>query len=1045
MQSKRGMAAAGRLSEALTVIAAVCRPLSFVHGEGLVHRDLKPSNVFLPSTARAIVADFGLATYFEGAVGRDSVDIDTRLRGTFAYMAPEQIQAQVVDARADLYSIGCILYELLTGQPPFVGAAQEVLLAHVRTPPVPPSGRVHGIPIELEDVVMRLLEKDPARRISYAEDVARLVERLGAEPSAVGKLPTPRPYLYRPRFINRLAELAALEGFLDQAVQQCQTRVVLVSGESGIGKSRAVAEFGARARSRGILVVAGESRSNLGKAESSSSTADTPLAPLRPFLQLVAERCHAEGPEFTARILGNRGRLLIGLLPAFQHLPGVMESPELPVLPPELAQRRFFSFLTDLVRAMSQETPLLLIVDDLQWADDLTLAFIESLCVPKPSCLPLMVLGTFRAEESRPRLEQLARKVDVLSMQRLAEVAVGSVVGDMLGLDEPPEELVSFLARQSEGNPFFAGEYLRTAVGCQVLERSPSGAWRVSRNEPDSAHGRAWSLPLPGALKDLLGLRIRDLPEDSRRMLTAAAVLGRTFEPGLCRRIAELPETRGLEAERELCARQILAPSAKGALRFDHDKIREVVYEELPPEARRALHRAAAEALETLPSASRNQLSFGSDADRHATLGHHWAAAGCPERAAEHLRQAGDAARTVPAMREAARYYHGAIEQLSIADHGASTRSDADEKRALLYEAWADALERDGQHAPARDAYAAAARYLPDSAYCDRARLLRKEGLTWEVVHAHAETLDVLDRAEQTLELAEKGRGGAWNSEWIELQVLRARVFYFQDQIAEMNEVIEAIEPMVLVGGDAKQRAILFHLASNAKNRGNRFIASAEVVELARKAAAAIERSDDLLEKVNLRFDLGFALLWHGSLDEAAETLHASLGMARATGDLLVISRCLIYLGVAHRRRRDRVALAAVAEEGLRVAEAGEFADYVACARSHLGWLALQNGSRETARSHVQAAVTLWRELAKTYPYPFQWLALLPHLDLALDTPPSPEWCAAAAALLDSTQLKLPASLERALSEVAASNVEDSQLRVKMQAALELARTSGYL
>lgn len=123
----------------------------------------------------------------------------------------------------------------------------------------------------------------------------------------------------------------------------------------------------------------------------------------------------------------------------------------------------------------------------------------------------------------------------------------------------------------------------------------------------------------------------------------------------------------------------------------------------------------------------------------------------------------------------------------------------------------------------------------------------------------------------------------------------------------------------------------------------------------------------------------------------------------------------------------------------------GGFADYIACARSHLGWLSLQRGDRSGARAHVEIAVTRWRELAKTYSYPFQWLALLPHLELLLDGPPSDEWCVSAAASIDMSQLKLPRSLERALEAVAASNPEDAGLRGTVEAALALARASGYL
>ncbi len=1057
----RSSAAAGHLVEALSIVAALCRPLAFLHGEGIVHRDLKPSNIFVPSSRQVIVADFGLATDFEGADGRGTVGIDSRVCGTVAYMAPEQIQLQNVDARTDLYSVGCILYELLTGQPPFGRGIYDVLNAHVHVQPLAPSSLVDGIPPELDEIVLRLLAKDPAQRIGYAEVLERHLLRLGALPSDRGGAPRPRPYLYRSAFINRVKESRQLTHLLESASAGVRQQLVLVVGESGIGKSRLVAELGAEAQRCGIPVVASESRSAMtvrGQGEARSRASDTPLGALRPFLQLVAEQCHRSGSAYTRSVLGQRGQLLNSIEPAFQYLPGLEDLDPLPTLPAALAQRRVFSFLAELLRVFSERSGMVLVLDDLQWADELTLSFLEYLATPEAPTMRLLVVATCRKEEQVPSVDRLASRASVIAMGRLGAEEVHALVRDVLTTDEAADELAQLLAEQSEGNPYFVGEYLRTAVACRMLELGEEGAWRLSTAKDGAGVSTIGQLPLPTVLRELLGLRLRDLQDQARAFLAAAAVLGRSFDPEVCRRVAELSEAEALEAERELMARQIVCRMPKGKLRFDHEKIREIQYTELPEELRRQLHEAAATTLEAAHSAPRSLgTRVETKAYEYAELGHHWSSAGFPERAADYLREAAEAARVVPAMREAARYYRRALEQLArsrevLAERARSGIASTKElagmsaREAAIQESLGDVLERDGQHEAARDAYAAAGLRRDDTPPTDRARLLRKQALTWEVVHDHAAAISALDQAVAALEGEQEPTSTDWESEWLEIHVRRAVIYYFQGEIERMNEVIAPIEAIVQRCGDAKQRAMLFHLSSNAKNRGNRFIASDEVVDLARKAVRAIDDSDDVLERANLRFDLGFALLWRGLIDEARATLEYALELARATGDVLLICRCLVYLGVAQRRQGDHNALGPVVHEVLRVATAGGFNDYIACARAHAGWLDLRRGDLETARDHLRAAVTRWRDLAKSYPYPFQWLALLPYLEISLLDDDLSELRVLAAELLDAKQLQLPAPLEEALARILSTpEGQTTELRVQVAAALETARQSGYL
>ncbi|HVR29911.1 MAG TPA: serine/threonine-protein kinase [Thermoanaerobaculia bacterium] len=163
-------AAAGKLPEALTLARRLCSPLAYLHELGIVHRDLKPANVFVRPDGRPVLMDFGLVSRWSAGGGRDVLEIAGTLAGTAAYMAPEQVRRERVDARSDLYALGCMLYELVAGRPPFCGhGVARTLEQQLTEAPEPPSSRVAGVPAGLDELVLRLLAKRPRDRIGHAE------------------------------------------------------------------------------------------------------------------------------------------------------------------------------------------------------------------------------------------------------------------------------------------------------------------------------------------------------------------------------------------------------------------------------------------------------------------------------------------------------------------------------------------------------------------------------------------------------------------------------------------------------------------------------------------------------------------------------------------------------------------------------------------------------------------------------------------------------------------------------------------------------------
>ena len=555
----------------LTLLRRLADTLAYIHGRGLVHRDLKPSNVLVSKGGWPILVDFGLAARFAGKGSRERLERSGDVVGTADYMAPEQARAELVDARADIYALGCIVYRLLAGSPPFTGrSASEILVAHLTsTPPALPEG-TDG----LGQLVMRMLAKEPRDRVGYAEDVAGFLDGLGAEPWPL-ELPPPRTYLYRPALAGRRAQLRTLRRALPGPKGEA---VTLLLGEAGCGKTRLLAELSTVATASGVTVLLGECHP--------PPASNAPLAglarPLRALLDHLGETRRRE--------LSNHVDVVA------PYLPGTTAAVP-PELPPEAARERLIGSVTELLGAAAGGRTML-VLDDVQWADELTLLVVSALVKRRRLAPGRFTLALAARSDARAALTQLgafdepdARAV-VLELSRLDAAAVRALIADMLAMEEVPEPLACFLEHESEGNPLFVAEYLQGAVDAGMLLRT-AGRWRFVHEDVGRWH-------LPGSLRDLLRTRLDLLPMGARRLLEVVAVLGRDVDD---RRVeaaaARVGAGSGSDAALvELVARNMLAIQGS-RWRITHDKIREVAYGLLEPTERAALHRAAARAIES--------------------------------------------------------------------------------------------------------------------------------------------------------------------------------------------------------------------------------------------------------------------------------------------------------------------------------------------------------------------------------------------------------------------------------------------------------------
>ena len=605
------------IDEPLRWLRQLCATLAYVHGEGIVHCDLKPENIVITDEGDAILVDFGIAERFGARVSHEVLEAAGVQAGTPHYISPEQIRGEPVDARTDLYALGCILYEILTGTPPFnEGTATSILMRHLARAPRPPSDYIPQLPDGWDLLCERLLGKSPRGRFGHALAVGRALEHLGVPTQHWENAPESRPYLYKPGLAGRESLTLLLhERVLD--VKHGAQHAIAIAGESGAGKSRVGAELIARARSQGMLAMT--SQSQLLDAGVDEDLVGDPLHAFTPMLRQVADACLQEGAEWTARLFGSRARLLFPYAPFLAHLPGIDLSPTPPARDPERARARLFYALARTLQTSSMGQPALFLFDDLHFADELSLSAISYLIDYAASeNLPWLIAIMYRSEELPERLDPLLSDVrwETITLERLGPEALGELTAQMLGLKETPRALLELVTQRTGGNPFFVAEYLRLALEEGLLQQDNQGAWQLVTGEDTS--GAIAHLPVPASIQELIRGRLTRLAPDARALVDAVAVLGRARGS---RQLAKmLSMERGQVREQlAMLARRELLVQEREDVTFFHEQLRETAYHEIEPERRRDLHGRAAKLLQA--SSKKRAVSKGQ-------LAHHWERAG---------------------------------------------------------------------------------------------------------------------------------------------------------------------------------------------------------------------------------------------------------------------------------------------------------------------------------------------------------------------------------------------------------------------------------
>src|SRR5581483_11222150 len=580
--------------------------LAALHRAGQVHRDIKPHNVIVTPAGRVVIVDFGLVKGIDGQRTASSV------AGTISYMAPEQAAALPVGPPADWWSAGVVLYQALTGRLPYLDPAMELFAAAAPRPPEPPRALVPRVPPDLDELAMELLSHSPELRPGAREILRRLrVDAL--EPRGLE--------LARPPFVGREAELDALEK-LYQRVTARAPGVVIVEGEAGVGKSALAQKFAdvLEAREDAPVVLAG--RCHERESVPFKAVDGVVDALSRELARLPVAEAWA--------LLPRHASLLAQVFPVLYRVEAVAQAPAARPAVPDPHERRLraFAALKDLLARLADRRPLVVIVDDLHWADADSLALVAEL-LRAPDAPALLVVATLRSGEGLPPARELAARlpcaVEQLHLDSLPREATLKLIDAVAALDArklAPAERAA-IADESRGHPLFVGELLRRA-----------GAG-------------------PQRLEDALWTQIARLDEAPRRLLEIVAVAGAPLPAHVIARAADCPLAELQPLTNSLRAAHFISTGgarASDAVEAFHDRVGAAVLAHLDGEALRDRHERLARALED---------SGRADPE---TLGHHWLGAGQRAKAAALYLQAAHEAAEALAFERAVRLYRRSFE-----------------------------------------------------------------------------------------------------------------------------------------------------------------------------------------------------------------------------------------------------------------------------------------------------------------------------------------------------------------------------------------------
>jgi diguanylate cyclase (GGDEF)-like protein len=587
----------------------LARTLAALHGRGVIHRDVNPASIQLSATGDPYLIDFALATTF--AEIRPEFAHHSEIIGTLPYLAPEQTgrTGQPVDQRADLYALGATLYELVTGAPPF-GTGEPLRLVHdhlARRPaPVtaPAAGAAPGVGEALSAIVMHLLEKEPDDRYQSADglvhDLTRLLDGSAAAPFPIAEQDFPHRLVSPARLVGRDAEIASLGSALTMA-KAGRCRGVLVSGPTGVGKTALINQLRSMVTAENGWFVAG--KFDPYRQDKEFDGVSQAFHMLGRLVLAMPEGELAGMRERLRQALGPDAGLIAAIQPVFAAL--LQQEPDRTPGDPLTMQSRLQRSGLEVLRAVvSPDRPLVLVIDDLQWAGRTPLGFLDQV-VREDGLDGLLLVAAYRDDDVEitdplaamaSRWQRLGMGLQTLHLENLRPASVAEMLMDLLHLTGARSaELAALIMPLTSGNPYAVVELLDSLRHDGLLAPVAHGwQWDTSALRHRLAHTD---------VAHLLAARAEALPAGSLALLQAMSCLGSRVELDLLHAAgnsAAQVEERLLPALEE--GLLVMEPGPPEAVRFRHDQIMQIILQRMGARRERSLRLHLARRLAARPT-----------------------------------------------------------------------------------------------------------------------------------------------------------------------------------------------------------------------------------------------------------------------------------------------------------------------------------------------------------------------------------------------------------------------------------------------------------
>jgi predicted ATPase/signal transduction histidine kinase/tRNA A-37 threonylcarbamoyl transferase component Bud32 len=537
------------LDEFLPIAIQIVQTIEGLYHNRIIHKDIKPQNIIInPQTKEVKLIDFSISSLLP----RENQEIQNPnvLEGTLAYMSPEQTgrMNRGIDYRTDFYSLGVTFYELLTGQLPFNSTQpMELVHCHIARIPTEPINLVPAMGVTVNNIIMKLMAKTPESRYQSAAGLRYDLEKCWQQWQENGKISEfvlgnrdiCDRFIIPEKLYGRETEVKALLDAFDR-ISEGSSEIMLVAGFSGIGKTAVVNEVHKPiVRQRGYFI----------KGKFDQFKRDIPFSSwVQAFQNLMRQlltESAAEVHKWRVKILealGDNSQVIIEVIPELERLIG--KQPEVPELEGNAAQNRFNLLFQKFIRLFAtKEHPLVIFLDDLQWADSASLKLMQ-LLMSEIDTRYLLLMGAYRDNEVFPAhplmltLDEIRKDsatVNQITLAPLDKTSLNRLIADTMIC--PPERaipLAELVFAKTEGNPFFATQFLKSLQvdGLISFDFTPPtppyqggarGGWQC-----DIAQVR--TLALTDNVVEFMSIQLQKLPINTQDVLKLAACIGNQFD-----------------------------------------------------------------------------------------------------------------------------------------------------------------------------------------------------------------------------------------------------------------------------------------------------------------------------------------------------------------------------------------------------------------------------------------------------------------------------------------------------------------------------------